>query len=162
MEKVHHVVNDNFLHGLKREASDDASRLSRELLIVYLISDAKIGLARQIRNLTKSGLVKVDEEDGNVKLATRWETRVPLCMLNGMQGQGWGEDDDRENKFCLDDEIRTKLSSEWRFTLNGWTRRSQPDKIVYPHEEYLDKKDSFYNRFADHENEMEGIAQFGI
>jgi|AntRauTorckE5430_2_1112549.scaffolds.fasta_scaffold13277_2 hypothetical protein len=162
MEEIHHVVNASLLSELGLESSDDATRLSTELLIIYLISDAKTGLARQMRNLMKAGLIEVDGANRNVKLTARWETQIPACILNGMHGQGWGKHDDQENMFCLDDVIRSKISSEWRFTLKGWTRRSQPDKVIYSHEEYLDRKDLFYNRIADHENEMEGIARFGI
>jgi len=171
MEMIHHVIDDSFLNGLEHvheqvpvqeaNGNGDASQLSREMFAMYLISDAKLGLARQIRNLIKAGLVEVDE-DRNAILTRGWETKVPPCILNTMQDQGWGKDVDRKNKFCLNEEIRNKLSCEWKFTSKGWVRRSQPDQIVYSHEGYLDRKDEFYDRFTGIENELEGIAQFGI
>jgi hypothetical protein len=171
MEMTHHVIDDSFLNGLEhvdeheheQKADGDGlvSQLSREMFTMYLISDAKLGLARQIRSLIKAGLVEVDE-DRNAILTRGWETKVPPCILNTMQDQGWGKDVDRKNKFCLNDEIRNKLSIEWKFTSKGWVRRSQPDQIVYSHEGYLDRKDEFCDRFTGIENELEGIAQFGI
>jgi len=167
MEMMHHVINESFLNGLvhahvqEANGDGDGSQVSRDVLAIYLISDAKLGLARQIRNLIKAGLVEVDK-DRNAILARGWETKVPPCILNTMQDEGWGKDVDRKNKFCLNDEIRNKLSIEWKFTSKGWVRRSQPNQIVYSHEGYLDRKDEFYDRFTGIENELEGIAQFGI
>lgn len=165
MEMIHHVMDDSFLDGLAHEqeanGNGDASQVSREMFAMYLISDAKLGLARQIRNLIKAGLVEVDE-DRNAILTRGWETKVAPCILNTMQDQGWGKDVDRKNKFCLNEEFRNKLSIEWKFTSKGWVRRSQPYQIVYSHEGYMDGKDVFYDRFTGIENELEGIAQFGI
>ena len=84
MEMIYNVIDDSFLNGLEhvhehvpvQEANEngDASQLFREMLAMHLISDAKVGLARQIRKLINAGLVDVDE-DRNAILTRRWEPK---------------------------------------------------------------------------------------
>jgi len=64
---------------------------------------------------------------------------------------------DRDNKFCLHDSIRYGLCKEWTRTSLGWVLSDRPDKVVYSQDEYDYNKQSFEDRFADRENEMEGI-----
>ena len=130
--------------------------------MTYLCSNTKTGLTSEIKSLIDDDIVEVDE-NGIARLLPNWEERVPPFILYDMLQEGWGKEIDRDNKFCLHDDIRNKLYKAWQSMPDGWvTRNDNSDVIVYAHSEYLDCKESFQNKFVDHENELEGIAQFGI
>lgn len=161
-ELLQYTIGSAKLIEMKKNIGNKEMLLQDEFLIAYLASDLKTGVAQEIEHLKKCGIIEVDDM-GFVKLADSWDKRVPAFMLYDMMEEGWGEEVDVQNRFCLHEDIRHSLSNNWKVTEEGWVRHyDHTDKILYYHDVYSESKKSFQEKWADGENEMEGIAQFGI
>lgn len=160
-ELLHHTMNTDKLTEMNNNIVSGKIELQDELLITYLSSDVKTGVAKEMGYLRKCELIEVDNI-GTVKLASAWETKVPAFILYDMMEEGWDTNEDRQNRFCLHEDFRNHLSMNWKLTNEGWARCDRPNKILYYHDVYTHNKQSFQDKWTDCENEMDGIAQFGI
>lgn len=153
-EHIQYLLNDTSIDLVSKS---EPTQVATALHIIE-----KTALLEEVDALVEADLIEMGGE-GTLKLKRGWERKVPPTFLYDMQDQGWNKISDVSNKFCLHEEIRNKLDSQWKNNGYGWLHRSDSDSnILISHEKYYQQKDSFTIRFTDHLNEMEGVAQFGI
>ena len=160
-ELLCHTINSAKLNEMKSRLDSEQFELQDEFLTTYLSSQVKTRLIKEMGYLEKCGLINVDSV-GDVRLANSWDAHVPAFILYDMMEEGWDINRDRQNRFCLHEDVRTKLSKNWIVTDEGWSRSEFPDTILYHHDEYTQCKQLFQDKWTERENEADGIAQFGI
>ena len=160
-ELIHHTINAEMLRRMKMNADAGKVVMSDEVLITHLSSNVKTGLGREISHLRGCGLLEI-ETNGNIKLASFWERKLPVLILNQMMEDGWDESKDRRIRFGLNRNIRNRIKNMWRCTNEGWSFKDLPDKILYYHDVYHYHRQIFNDRLEGRDDEKDGIAQFGI
>ena len=146
-------------HDMK--SVNKSNRFSKDdLLILHFASDFKTGHMNEIKALVDHGMVKINE-NGFTSLTSGWERKIHPFILNAMRIDGWNVQSDRENKFSLHNNIREAIDLEWKHSAEGWVSKTT-GKTCHFHYRYDNFRKDFERSFEEIENEIDGIAQFGI
>ena len=130
------------------------SLLQDELRITHLSSDVKTGLAKEVKSLMDRGLIGEVNSHGYIKIASPGIGK-PRFLLSSFMICG------RRNGVTIWMVLFGTVcaGSGHGHRLGGWVHSDRSDRVVlvYSQDEYDYNKQSFQDRFADRENEMEGI-----
>lgn len=139
------------------------SKLSdkEKFAIVYLMSDLKTGLLREICDFVNLGLFEIDG-NGALKLAEDWEEKVPAFVVVDLVEEGWSSDVDPFNKFCIHPIIRKGIDSKWKRSSLGWELTSSSKSVSLIEEDYIRLRQTFMDKFEDYEATGAGVHQFGV
>lgn len=132
--------------------------LTHKLHITSLISSSKTGLLDEIYYLLQSNILELSSTQ-SLKLSEHWYENVDSILLNEMLT--WGIQADPDGKFCISNDVRTKLNQMWTRKERGWVRLDT-DVLVHDCNMLNGIREKFESSFESTFDCLKGIGKFGI